>query len=347
MFNLLEKLEQLMIWKRQPLTAKPAVPCLNHLLDQWEAELISGRGVGLTFAADSRRKAAYCLAGCSLRTITQARILQQLAALQTGAANRKGWHKSTGLGTVSRNKYLAATKRFLRWCVTHGHLPANPLATLTPLPARNERRRHARRALTLDELGRLIAAANVGAPVQTIPGPDRAVLYATAAWTGLRKAELASLMPENFRLDGDQPTVFVPASQTKGRRDATIPLHPALVEILKPYLATKPPSAFVWPLHGRKAANLMKRDLWHAGIPYCDALGRYADLHSCRHTFISNLAAAGIAVAVTQALARHTDPSLTLAVYTQFPAAAERAAIRALPPPPPPPDGVTIDVMVP
>jgi len=55
---------------------------------------------------------------------------------------------------------------------------------------------------------------------------------------------------------------------------------------------------------------MIKADLAAAGVPYKDAHDRYADFHALRHTFISNLARAGVHPRNAQALARHStiDP---------------------------------------
>ncbi len=44
----------------------------------------------------------------------------------------------------------------------------------------------------------------------------------------------------------------------------------------------------------RHGAEMMRTDLASDDVAYQDARGRYADFHSLRHTFISNLARAGL-----------------------------------------------------
>jgi hypothetical protein len=43
--------------------------------------------------------------------------------------------------------------------------------------------------------------------VLKMSGPDRAMLYAVAAYTSLRASELASLTPESFAFEGEPPMV--------------------------------------------------------------------------------------------------------------------------------------------
>jgi len=63
---------------------------------------------------------------------------------------------------------------------------------------------------------------------------------------------------------------------------------------------------------------MIKADLKVAGVPYKDVNDRYADFHALRHTFISNLARAGVHPRNAQALARHSTIDLTMNVYTHI-----------------------------
>ena len=63
----------------------------------------------------------------------------------------------------------------------------------------------------------ILRAANAGPVVRRMNGPDRAMLYAVAGYTGLRASELASLTPECFDLDADPVAV-----------DQTLAADPAL-----------------------------------------------------------------------------------------------------------------------
>jgi len=62
--------------------------------------------------------------------------------------------------------------------------------------------------------------------------------------------------------------------------------------------------------------------------------GLYADFHSLRHLFITNLECAGIRPKMAQTLARHSDIRLTLGVYTHVELHDQTAAIDSLPTPP-------------
>ena len=69
-------------------------------------------------------------------------------------------------------------------------------------------------------------------------------------------------------------------------------------------------------------------------LEYCNADGLYADFHSIRHLFITNLERAGTSPKMAQTLARHSDIRLTLGVYTHVGVHDQTAAIWSLPAPP-------------
>lgn len=76
-------------------------------------------------------------------------------------------------------------------------------------------KRHERRALTVDELDRLILAAETGPVILGMIGADRAMLYRVAVGSGFRANELRSLTPESFDLCANPPTITVEAGYSK------------------------------------------------------------------------------------------------------------------------------------
>jgi len=69
-------------------------------------------------------------------------------------------------------------------------------------------------------------------------------------------------------------------------------------------------------------------------LKYKNDAGLYADFHSNRHTFITNLEHVGVSPRKAQTLARHCDIRLTMGVYTHLGLHDQTAAIESLPPPP-------------
>jgi hypothetical protein len=73
------------------------------------------------------------------------------------------------------------------------------------------------------------------------------------------------------------------------------PLRKDVAEMLRQYIAGKPPRAKLWPGTWKSVgAEMLLIDLATAGIPYQDDAGRYFDFHAMRGQFVSLLAASGV-----------------------------------------------------
>lgn len=282
----------------------------------------------------------------------------------SGALVFLGHLRHQGRSAQTYNHYLKAAKQFTRWLVRERRTLLDPLAHLGRLNVRTDRR-HDRRALGPEEFARLVEAARSGKPIEGIAGPDRAMLYVLAAWTGFRKGEIGSLTLRSLRLDDHPPTATVAACYSKHRREDTQVLHPELVRQLKEWLASKrglkadeplfPISRRVPGAWERMTHLMIQRDLaaardrWLAEaqtpeerarrlqsdfLCYASHAGLYADFHSLRHLFITNLERAGLSPKMAQTLARHSDIRLTLGVYTHVELHHQTAAIQSLPAPP-------------
>lgn len=233
-------------------------------------------------------------------------------------------------GKRTSNYYLTAIKGFCRWMVNHKRAASNPLSCLSTIAA-DEPLATERRAVNDAQFAAIIAAADDARDRRQLPGHDRAMLYMVAAFTGFRAAELASMSPANFLLDGSEPVAFVLAAYSKRRRKDSQPLRTDLVVLLREWLIGKAEAAPLWPGRWyRKAAHMLRTDLKAAGVPYSDSMGRVFDFHSFRHTYITNLHKGGTYGKVLQSLARHSTPSLT-SRYTHVDLADIDAALQGLP----------------
>ncbi|MFO8013862.1 MAG: site-specific integrase, partial [Phycisphaerae bacterium] len=202
-------------------------------------------------------------------------------------------------GLRSINARLTAFKAFTRWMVRTERLRADPMVSVSKLNARTERR-HARRALTDDEIRRLLEAAQKGRKVRGLTGPERAVLYRLALETGLRASELGSLRPRSFDLtDLDRATVTVEAACSKHRREDVLPLRPDMALAMAEFIGDRDRDEVLFRMPDKPAA-MIRKDLEAADIPYRDASDRVADFHALRHTFITRLARSGVAPAVAK-----------------------------------------------
>ena len=225
-----------------------------------------------------------------------------------------------GASLSTSNGYFRAVRTFCRWLVRTKRILENPVAGLSCVKVTEADRKRRRRPLSDEEFSRLfVATRNSVEPFMGLSGHDRAMLYLVAANTGLRASELASLTPESFELDAAQQVVRCRAGYTKNGEEAELPLRQDVAATLRDWLANKPAGESVWPgkwASQRHGAEMIRIDQTAADVDYEDDRGRVADFHALRHTFISNLARAGVHPRNAQALARHSTIDLTMNVYT-------------------------------
>jgi integrase len=210
---------------------------------------------------------------------------------------REWMQKRGGVSIKTSNYYLISFKSFCRWLVRDRRSPENPLAYLSAMNARTDRRVE-RRHLSAEEFSRFVNAARMGDEFRELNGTDRAMLYLAAAYTGLREGELASLSPANLDLEAELPIVTVEAAYSKHRRRDVLPLHADLARELALWIKRKRLKAEdkLWPGTWReRGGNMVRRDLAKAKVPYRDQVGRIFDFHALRHQFISTLARSGCA----------------------------------------------------
>ena len=264
-----------------------------------------------------------------------------------------------GISLQTCNHYIRVIKTFCGWLLENNKIARNPLLSVTNFNADTDKR-HARRALESEELQRLIEAAESGTTIQGMSGPDRVMFYILASWTGFRKGELGSITVRNFNLDGQYPSLTIEASYSKRRREDVQYLHPDVVAKVREWLNERKfgPNEILFKVSvrtcglERTTAKMMKNDLKSARekwieeaetpedktkreesdfLKYVDSKGRFADFHTLRHTFITNLCCSNISPKTAQTLARHSDISLTMNIYSHVSPEEQVAAINALP----------------
>ena len=180
--------------------------------------------------------------------------------------------KGKNLSARAVNAHLTAIKSFSRWLKRDGRTADYALETLAKQNEQADRRR-IRRALTPDEAGKVIKAAETGPEAGGLAGPDRAMLYTLALGTGFRADELATLTADRFALDADPPTVTVMACYAKNRTEAVQPIAAGLADQLRPWLASKAPGRPVFDGMTERTAEMLRVDLEAAGVDYRDRLG--------------------------------------------------------------------------
>jgi integrase len=256
------------------------------------------------------------LAPARLSVLTRQRVQDALARFQ-----------ATGSSLQTCNHYRGAMKTFSRWLYNADRMREDSLHGLKGFNAKEDPR-HDRRTIALDELRRLIEAAHCGPEVMSMPGPSRAICYRLAVATGLRHAEISSILPESF--DWKAPSVTVAAAYTKNGDPATLPLPNDLADDLAAYVSPLPLGTPVFHLSPERGARMLRVDLKAAGIPYRDASGLVFDFHSLRCEMATLADAAGVTPRVVQKMMRHSSLELT-GRYTRPRAVDIDAAAEMLP----------------
>lgn len=253
-----------------------------------------------------------------------------------------------GMGACTRNGYRKAIMTFCNWAVSKDYLRYNPIKKV---PKLNEELdiRHERRALTTEEIAKLLKAAQERPLHETTivrRGPQKGnakstatdyakqkalrvglehkLIYATLLYTGLRRNELASITFGQVFLDDKIPHIFLKANNAKSRKADKLPIHPELLRQLKEWFALREKEGTASPkdslFHVPKTLiQALSLDLAFAGIEKRDAMDRVIDVHALRHTYATILVEQGVPITVVQQAMRHADLRMTMRYnHTKF-----------------------------
>jgi integrase len=314
---------------------------LTDHLDDYAAAL-AAKGNTSKHVKLSKKRIQRIFDGCGFRywgDLSASKVQSFLSELRE--ADEADGEDSVGISAATFNYYLGSIKAFSRWMVKDRRATSSPLSHLDILNVRMDRR-HDRRALTEEELRRLIKATMDGRELSgwnikrvvtwRLSGFDRSMLYRLAVETGLRVGEIRSLTPASFDFTSAVAIVKVSAAYSKHRRDDALPLLATTAAMLRDYVSKRPVNMPLFTLPKREAiAGVLRVDLEAAGIPYRDANNRVVDFHALRHTFITNLAQGGVHPKTAQTLARHSTITLTMDRYSHTGRDDEFRALSALP----------------
>ncbi|MCX5535417.1 site-specific integrase [Streptomyces sp. NBC_00006] len=218
----------------------------------------------------------------------------------------------TWLATERMQKLSPATRRTaLRYfrsvihkAIEDGLLVKDPSA---PVKVPGSKGKPVTSVLTQHQVSLLIKAA---------PDSLRPVVM-VAAGTGLRQGEVLGLTTRDVDLDRGlihvrQQWVLKQGELGPLKTDSslrTVPLAPALVDVLRPIVETTETGQVLFPL-GRTAEYLWLKSTRGAGVS--------ARFHDLRHYFASVLIRAGADVKTVQTLLGHTDAAMTLNTYSHY-----------------------------
>lgn len=270
-----------------------------------------------------------------------------------------------GKGNRTVNMTFGKLKALLNWAASANLIAENPIRHFKPLPYQENHWRRARRALSDEEIERLLTAAESDdaefaayvAAETTIanstkgadyaerrrpPRAPQAIFFRTLLDTGARWSELTSATWAD--LNRERLTLRLRATTTKSGKTRIIPLRAELVtELWAPRSThqharermaqpTDPifltPEAKPWLRETNNARRIFYRVLDRAGIARQSTDG-VIDLHALRHTAASRMARNSVPLTVTQRILGHSDPSLTARVYTHLDVEDLRAALIA------------------
>ena len=214
----------------------------------------------------------------------------------------------------SINHYITAIKSFVKYAAEIELLPGNPLKSVKKI---NEAvgQRKIRRAMTDDEVERLLQAAETRQCRSKEKASERCLVYRLLLGTGLRSTELSLLTPN--QIDFTRNRLTIEAAKTKNKKADVLPIRADLVQSVKEWVEIhdiKPQDRiFRFDIHSIRRS--FYADLKAAGIERVGSDGRSIDVHSLRKTFGTMLARAGVPLTTVQRLMRHSTPLLTAKLY--------------------------------
>ena len=245
-----------------------------------------------------------------------------------------GLRQSKNLSTRTLNGYVRHMQQFCRFAVrVLKAAKSSPVECMESFGSVAADRRRVRRALTPDEIRRLLTTTAKAPERFGMDGRERSLLYRFALTTGLRLSEIRTLRVEHVDFDhADGPVLYVDAAYSKHRERDVLPLHHSLVAELRRFIVERgklPATKLFGGTYKRlsdKAADMIRADLADADIEY-ETVAGLVDFHSLRHSYVSALKS--IPSRLAQGLARHKSSSMT-DLYTHRSLAEQRAALESV-----------------
>jgi integrase len=276
---------------------------------------------------------------------------------------------AAGISNRTANADAGTLSTCLRWALASGYIAINPLENLRPLPETEDTQVKKRRALSDDEIGRLLTAAieddaerasrfaaerTIASGVlgrkfaereRMVPIPQ-APFWKFLVVTGLRYNEAATLRWTD--LDETEGIARVRAEVAKSKRSRMVPVPGYMIDDLRAlrqvqaFALGRMPEAgdrlFLSPKHrpldphGNPARLLLTRLLERAGIPYLDGNGGVnVDIHALRRTAGTRLARHSVPLATVSAIMGHSDVRLTQRYYIDLRIADTKKAVEGVP----------------
>ena len=216
-----------------------------------------------------------------------------------------------------------------------GYIATNPASAVDHLSTHEAKAQ--KETFTLEEIARLLEAA---------PSDDWQGVILLGALAGMRLGDALRLKWGNVDLQGGAIT-FTPSKTARLGKKLTLPIHPEIEAFLLKHPAGASDNSPLFPslahlsVAGKSGASMaFKRIMERAEVPA--GIARKAEggsagrnvsarsFHSLRHSFVTALAHANVAVELRQKLAGHASEEQSLH-YTHPGFAALREAVEKLP----------------
>ncbi len=252
----------------------------------------------------------------------------ELRSVTQDHADAYAAHVAKQVSPTTFNRTVNTLSLVWRVLETAARLSANPWKRIT----RKRFAVHSRRELTLEELGRVCAAAQ----------GEMRVLLALGIYAGLRLGDAALLRWADVDMVRGILSIVPMKTARRSQKRVTLPLHPALLTLLSETAPAKR-TGYVMPgiaERYRQYEAALSRDV--ARLFEAVGIVTSAEMeggmrnrpecgyHSLRHTFVSLCAAGGVPQSVVQSLVGHGSPAMT-AHYTHVGTETARAAVLTLP----------------
>ena len=294
---------------------------LEAIVDEWVDYLRVEKGASAHTVSNYRRDAArYAFDMKARGKVTVADVSSRdIENYMMRLASGDLTGKPAAASSVARAS--AAIRGLHKYALTEGAV-ATDVAAALHAPRQG---RHLPKALSVDEVGRLLDAAHADdSPIGLRDAALLELLYAT----GARVSEAVSLSADDLDLDGDVPVVRLFG---KGRKERIVPVGSFAVDALhayrvraRPVLAARGRGSTVFFLNSRGGA-MSRQSAWTAIRRAAQAaqLGDRVSPHTLRHSFATHLLEGGASVREVQELLGHASVATTQ-IYTQVTAQALR-----------------------
>lgn len=315
-----------------------AVSSVQQHIEQWGVYLRDRRRAGRGYIAMKTARVTQALTAGGIVFWSELaqdgavpRFIDQLHAL----GETSGWSDQT------INHYLSALKGFAAW-IHKEYGEKNPFNSnnSAPLPVTEDRLTRVRRPLEEPEIEALISwCTRKGQRRFGCDGIERARLYRLESWTGIRCDAVWGTPRSGYKLDGDSPSITIPAHLQKNKKAHTVPLmDETLIKELTEQCRNKAPAARVWKFWRIRAAAMLEADLEDARaewilegktpreraersesefLRYTTSRGT-ADFHAFRTVVVRRLVRARVHVAIGQRILGHSRIETTMKHYARF-----------------------------